>query len=1000
MPQVAAVAAAWVGSAIVSIGGSAAIAATAANFVAAAGFAQGIGAALGAWGTIASVASLAKGKPRIGDQGKGTQVDWKADPAAGIPYAMGETGLAGNILFATTAETKNRHLLYLTALSGAGPIEEISGFRVNDTTITFSGENAVQAPFHNFMWSRWQLGSQTPTAFDPPATTGGALPEWTASHKLTGIAAQWWVLEYDAKVYPTGTPKPLTIGKWVKVYDPRKDSTFAGGSGSHRSDDEATWEWSDNPFLHGLTWCLGRHQNGKRILGVGAPVAMIDVAAFVEGANVCDANGWKLGGVVYSTDDKWQVLNAILAAGGGWPTALGAKISCGVNAPKVSLATMTGDDSAGDVTITALQSRRDRLNGAIPRYRSADHRYEVVAAAKVSVADYVTDDDGEDLSRELDFPLCPLVDQAAQLATYAVANSREFGPITVPAKPRWRGYRPNDCITVNEPEWGLNEQKMLILGESRDPATGIVTLTLQSETDGKHAFALGETGTPPPTPGLTGLDPTFLDPPEGGTYTPTPGSGGGGGGGTIPSIVITGFADNPFAAYVLVRYRVVGAAVWSYWPAVAASADRIEITGLLPDTDYEIEIAYRTSAGVQSAWVSLGTVTAGELISTGEGDTTPPAAPTGLTATGLYATILLSCTAPSDADTAYVEFWENTSNTQPNPVTQPSLRVGRIAVAPGGPAIWAREGLGLGQQRWYWARAVDRAGNASGFSASGGASATTASLGFDDFASGVKPLGRGSSLPTASTYPGDSFFLTTDGRIYRKNTAGTAWVYATPTTDLTGTITTTQIDDNAITTSKIAANAVTADEILAGSISASHIATATITATQLAADSITSAKILAGAVGADEIAAGAIVTAKITAGQVITDHLVGAAVTGIFPDQAFYGGDIGASIAVVLNASSTSVVAGSPHIITVNIAGAPATGAGTAGGVVVLYLDGSPVDQQDVFWGFNYQETKALRYFTTVSTAGPHSWAVGFYTVTGTSATINNVDIVIQENKR
>lgn len=616
MPQVAVAAAAWIGSAVLTVTGSATIAAAAANFVAAAGFAQGIGAAVGAWSTMAAVATAARGKPRIGDQGKGTQVDFKADPNAGIPYAIGQTGVGGSIVFATTTEAKNQHLLYLTVLSGAGPIEQIVEFRANDQTLTFTADNADQEPYHNFMASRWQLGSQTPAVFDPPATTLGALPEWTSSHKLTGYAAHWWVLEYDTRVYPAGTPKPLTILKGVKVYDPRKDSTYPGGLGAHRSNDEATWEWSENPFLHALTWCLGRHQNGKRILGVGAPVEMIDVAAFVEGANVADANGWKIGGVVYSTDDKWQVLAAMLAAGGGWPTALGAKISCGVNTPRVSLATLTGADAVGEVSVTAVQSRRDRLNGAIPRYRSSSHRYELVQAAKVTVPDYVTADDGEDLSRELDFPLCPDVDQAAQLATYAVCNSREFGPIIVPAKPKWRGYRPNDCITLDEAEWGLNGQKAVILGEGRDPQTGVVTLTLQSETDDKHDFSLGKTGTPPASPGLSGFDPLLVDPPgvaafaiNGATFSGT--------GGDIPGLIVEGASDNAHAAELLIRYKPNGGADWVYWPPVAlpgvGEAVRVEITGVTPETTYEVETAYRSPRGVPSAWTAEGTATAGQF---------------------------------------------------------------------------------------------------------------------------------------------------------------------------------------------------------------------------------------------------------------------------------------------------------------------------------------------------------------------------------------------------
>src|SRR3546814_7512122 len=95
--------------------------------------------------------------------------------------------------------------------------------------------------------------------------------------------------------------------------------TYPGGSGSHRALNESTYEWSDNPALHALTWALGRWENGKRTVGIGAPVANIRVSDFVEAANIADANGWTMGGVEWSTDSKWDIFKRILQAGGCWP---------------------------------------------------------------------------------------------------------------------------------------------------------------------------------------------------------------------------------------------------------------------------------------------------------------------------------------------------------------------------------------------------------------------------------------------------------------------------------------------------------------------------------------------------------------------------------------------------------------------------------------------------------------------------------------------------------
>src|SRR3546814_1417705 len=70
--------------------------------------------------------------------------------------------------------------------------------------------------------------------------------------------------------------------------------------------------WSDNPALHALTWALGRWENGKRTVGIGAPVANIRVSDFVEAANIADANGWTMGGVAWRSEEHTSELQSLM----------------------------------------------------------------------------------------------------------------------------------------------------------------------------------------------------------------------------------------------------------------------------------------------------------------------------------------------------------------------------------------------------------------------------------------------------------------------------------------------------------------------------------------------------------------------------------------------------------------------------------------------------------------------------------------------------------------
>lgn len=114
------------------------------------------------------------------------------------------------------------------------------------------------------------------------------------------------------------------------------------------------------------------------------------------------------------------------------------------------------------------------------------------------------------------------------------------------------------------------------------------------------------------------------------------------------------------------------------------------------------------------------------------------------------------------------------------------------------------------------------------------------------FAAGITPIELLSSLPSVGNFNGRQVFLTTDKKTYRYDSTLGAFTAKTATSDLTGTITETQIDDNSISAPKIQANSVTAGKIAANTITAGQIQAGAIGTTELAADAVTASKIFVG----------------------------------------------------------------------------------------------------------------------------------------------------------
>lgn len=177
------------------------------------------------------------------------------------------------------------------------------------------------------------------------------------------------------------------------------------------------------------------------------------------------------------------------------------------------------------------------------------------------------------------------------------------------------------------------------------------------------------------------------------------------------------------------------------------------------------------------------------------------------------------------------------------------------------------------------------------------------------------------TLPTLplDAYPaGKVVYLSTDKKLYR--TDGSTWTAAVPATDITGTITETQISDSAITTPKLAANAVvagkiaaatiTSDKIAANTIVAGNIAAGTITATEIATGTITANKIQAGTITANEIANSTITGGKIAGTTITAANIQAGTITGTeISNSTITGGKIASATITGGNIAGTTITA-------------------------------------------------------------------------------------------
>lgn len=159
------------------------------------------------------------------------------------------------------------------------------------------------------------------------------------SRRYTGCAYVYFAFYInESSPFAGSIPQRVTIrGKAMPTYDPRKDSTVAGGSGTQRANDCTTWQYDVGGNLQGencalqllsylLGWFIVNPSTAARVLSVGCgiPQARLDMPSFIAAANACDetvtlaAGGserrYRAAGITSENDDRLATVDRFKAA--------------------------------------------------------------------------------------------------------------------------------------------------------------------------------------------------------------------------------------------------------------------------------------------------------------------------------------------------------------------------------------------------------------------------------------------------------------------------------------------------------------------------------------------------------------------------------------------------------------------------------------------------------------------------------------------------------------
>lgn len=443
------------------------------------------------------------------------------EPTTPRKTVLGTTAMNTDLRYHEASGTNQEYIDYIIATS-AHKVKSIDELWFDDK-LAWSAVSGVSSTYSGYL----DVAVRTEgTAANTIAINGGF--KWGSTRRLTGCSYIWLrirrtgITEKVESPLVSGLPNRVTIiGEGGLLYDPRLDSTVAGGSGSHRANDQSTWgtytsaEDCDNPALQLLWWLLGWRINGQLSVGCGVPPERIDLESFITAANICDepvtlaAGGtqrrYSTSGTMTDSDNRIDIINTYLGCMNGTLRDSNGRLT--VTVLKNDLADyvldLTDDDILGEFQWNQTRGLTESYNVVRGRYvdPSNNSLYQMVDYPEVRI----DSPDGIDRVLSLDLPFVENGNRAQRIAKQFLQRSQYKGTFSAVFTAKALGCQVGDIVLLSFSPLGWDNKPFRVISQQIS-STCQVPLELVEENADIYAWDNDERPLVQPTA------PTVYDP--------------------------------------------------------------------------------------------------------------------------------------------------------------------------------------------------------------------------------------------------------------------------------------------------------------------------------------------------------------------------------------------------------------------------------------------------------------------------------------------------------
>ncbi|PWL18817.1 phage tail protein [Falsochrobactrum shanghaiense] len=402
---------------------------------------------------------------------------------------LGRTCTAGSLVYANawgkSGKTPNAYFTQVIALADH-PIRDITGLWVNGEPVTVDMNDEEPMGYAipeyrygssgNNMWIRWYDGTQT--APDPflVGTVSSAQRPYSNRRIGKGVAYAIVTSQYQAELF-TGFPSFRFEVQGRKLYDVSKDST-AGGIGTHRLSDPATWGGDGDDLLAVQVYnlLLGINVQSTWLYGIQSiTTPRLPTADWIAQINKCrqQVQGpdglepqFVTGGEITVDDTIGDVVDTLLTGGNARlvESAGTYKIRVGEPDPPVGSINDEVIISTEEQSFTPFFGLSETVNGITATYPEPKEGWNTKAAPPLYNSTFEAEDGNRRLLTAIPMDYVYRPGQVQRLMKAALNEARRARRHTFVLPPAYWTLEPGDVISWTSARNGYVNKLMRVDG--------------------------------------------------------------------------------------------------------------------------------------------------------------------------------------------------------------------------------------------------------------------------------------------------------------------------------------------------------------------------------------------------------------------------------------------------------------------------------------------------------------------------------------------------------